>query len=79
MRRPALVALVLFWLPLVGCATSALNMAPDRPDAPWNPTTSADGEIVAGVPPPPDQQGNGSYVLPSNAKLAGVPAAGIRP
>ena len=73
MRRPALVALVLVWLPLAGCATSALNMAPYRPDAPWNPATTADGAIVAGVPPPPDQQASGSYVLPSNANLAGVP------
>jgi len=73
MRRPALVALLLVWLPLAGCATSALNMAPDRPNAPWNPARTADGEIVAGVPPPPDQRGNRSYVLPSNANLAGVP------
>ena len=74
MRRPAaLVALLVVSLPLVGCATFALNMAPDRPGAPWNPATTTEGEIIAGVPPPPDQLGNGSYVLPSNANLAGGP------
>ena len=75
MRRSAvIVAFALVSLPLAGCATSALNMAPDRPDAPWNPVTGPGGEIAAGEPRPPDQPNNRSYVLPSNRNLAGVPA-----
>ena len=56
MRRPvALIALVLLSLPLAGCATSALDMAPDRPDAPWAAATGPDGEIVAGERVSPGQ------------------------
>src|ERR1700691_1890298 len=76
MRRPvALIALMLVTLPLAGCATAALNMAPDRPDAPWNPATGPDGEIAAGERGPPDQPNNSSYVLPSNRNLAEIPPA----
>jgi outer membrane protein len=76
MRRPvALIALMLVTLPLAGCATAALNMAPDRPDAPWNPATGPDGEIAAGERGPPDQPNNSSYVLPSNRSLAEIPPA----
>jgi outer membrane protein len=57
---------------LSACATSSLNMAPDRPDAPWRPATSANGEIVAG--PPADGQPTEGYVLPSNAALAVLPS-----
>ena len=73
MRRPALIALVLVSVPLVGCATSAVDMAPDRPDAPWIPATGPDGEIAAGARGPAEQPNNGSYVLPSNRNLAAVP------
>jgi outer membrane protein len=74
MRRPAaLVALVLVSLPLAGCAISALNMAPDRPDAPWVPATGPDGEIAGGERGPPDQPNNTNYVLPSNRNLAAIP------
>jgi outer membrane protein len=73
MRRPALIALVLISLPLVGCATSAVDMAPDRPDAPWLPATGPDGELAAGARGPAEQPNNGSYVLPSNRSLAAVP------
>jgi outer membrane protein TolC len=74
MGRPvAFIAPVFLSLQLFGCATSALNMAPDRPDAPWNPASTPDGEIVAGERAPPEQPNNGSYVLPSNSNLAGVP------
>jgi outer membrane protein len=73
MGRPvALLVLVLVSLPLAGCANWALYMAPDRPDAPWNPAISAEGEIAAGEKGPPDQS-NSSYVLPSNRNLAAVP------
>jgi len=78
MRRPAsLVALVLFSLQLAGCATSALNMAPDRPDAPWIPATGPDGEIIAGRRGPSNQPNNGSYVLPANRELAEIPPPAI--
>jgi outer membrane protein len=74
MGRPvALIAPVLLSLQLAGCATSALNMAPDRPDAPWTPATNPNGEIVAGERASPEQPPSGNYVLPSNGNLAGVP------
>ena len=74
MRRPAaLISLVLVSVSLVGCATSALNMAPDRPNAPWIPATGPEGEIAAGERGPPDQPNHGSYVLPANRALAGIP------
>jgi outer membrane protein len=74
MGRPvALIAPVLLSLQLAACATSALRLAPDRPDAPWTPATNPDGEIVAGERAPPEQPPNSNYVLPSNSSLAGVP------
>ena len=73
MRRPALIALVLVSLSLAGCATSALDMAPDRPDAPWIPATGPQGEILAGQRAPPEQPPNSTYVLPSNRDLAAIP------
>src|SRR6476661_7161966 len=74
MRRPAaLIALVLVSVSLGGCATSALNMAPDRPNAPWIPATGPEGEIAAGERGPADQPNHGSYVLPANRALAGIP------
>ena len=74
MRRPAaVIALVLVSVSLVGCATSALNMAPDRPNAPWIPATGPGGEIAAGERGPADQPNQGSYVLPANRALAGIP------
>ncbi len=74
MRRPReSIALVQLSLMRAGCSTSALDMAPDRPDAPWNPATGADGEIVAGERATPEQPNNGTYVLPSNRNLAEIP------
>ena len=74
MRRPAaVIALVLVSVSLAGCATSALNMAPDRPNAPWIPATGPEGEIAAGERGPADQPNHGSYVLPANRALAGIP------
>jgi outer membrane protein len=74
MGRPvALIAILLLSLQLAGCATSALRLAPDRPDAPWTAPTNPDGEIVAGERAPPEQPPNRNYVLPSNSNLAGVP------
>jgi outer membrane protein len=74
MRRlePTLVTLLACAL-LTGCATSALEMAPERFDRPWTPATTFDGEIIAGAKPIPDA-GNG-YVLPPNSALSSVPPA----
>jgi outer membrane protein len=74
MRRPvALIASMLLSVPLAGCATSALYMAPDRPDRPWTPATSADGTIVAGERPSPEKANSNTYILPSNRALADIP------
>ena len=74
MRRPAaVIALVLVSVSLAGCATSDLNMAPYRPNAPWIPATGPEGEIAAGERGPADQPNHGSYVLPANRALAGIP------
>ena len=71
MRRPNAAIAVLSSLWLAGCATSALDMAPTRPDRPWVPATTANGEIVAGAPPAPATADG--YVLPANPALANVP------
>jgi len=57
---------------LGGCATSALDMAPERPDRPWSPVTTAGGEIVAGAKS--DTASARDYVLPANPAAAGVPS-----
>jgi outer membrane protein len=63
---------------LAGCATSALRMAPPRDDRPWQPQTTADGEIIPGELPA--QNPSGSYVLPSNPALGVVPPTpGVSP
>jgi outer membrane protein len=75
MRRPvALILLALVSLPLAGCATWAVSMAPDTPDRPWTPATGPDGEIVAGERASPEQPQNKTYILPSNAAMADIPA-----
>jgi outer membrane protein len=66
-------ALAVASIGLAGCAISALDMAPERADQPWNPATTATGEIVPGAKPLPEGSGQG-YVLPSNADVAAVPA-----
>jgi outer membrane protein len=74
MRRPvAFIVFGLYALLLASCAPLALNMAPDRPDAPWTPATGPEGEIVPGQRAPPEQPSNGTYVLPSNRDLAAIP------
>jgi len=69
-RETAIAVLSSAWL--AGCATSALDMAPERPDRPWAPATTASGEIIAGKPQrPPTAEG---YVLPANPVLGRVPS-----
>jgi len=57
---------------LGGCAQSALDMAPDRSDQPWNPATTPSGEIIPGAKASPGNSGAG-YALPSNSEVAAVP------
>ena len=54
---------------LTGCATSELDLAPDRPDRPWTAPEQA-GEIIAARPPPTSP--SGGYVLPPNPAMAKV-------
>jgi outer membrane protein len=68
---PGLMSAWLLSACLGGCATSALNMAPERPDRPWSPVTTAGGEIVAG--PKNSAAPAHDYVLPANAALAQPP------
>jgi outer membrane protein len=56
---------------LAGCATSSLDLAPTAPNVPWTPTTTSDGQIVAGAPASATAPRSISYVLPSNTKAAG--------
>jgi outer membrane protein len=73
-RRSRALALTLESVLLAGCATSALDMAPARPDKPWSPAVSATGEIIPGAKPLPAPVGEATYELPVNSKLANVPA-----
>jgi len=70
-RHGALV--LLLSLALAGCATSAIELAPERPDRPWVPATADNGDIVpgkAGTGP-----SAGGYVLPPQRGLGYVPPA----
>jgi outer membrane protein TolC len=58
---------------LAGCATSAIKMAPDRPDRPWTPATTESGEIIPGKQGVPHAANGSGYVLPSNTTVASVP------
>jgi outer membrane protein len=58
---------------LAGCATSAIDMAPDRPDRPWIPATGPGGEILPGTQAPPDRAAGADYTLPANSALGNVP------
>jgi len=73
--RSGVAALVAI-LPAVlsGCATSAIDMAPDRPDHPWVPATTDTGEIIPGAKAT-TAAGSASpaYLLPANPALASVP------
>jgi outer membrane protein len=72
--EPAAV-LALLSICLAGCATSALDMAPDSPDHPWTPTTSATGDIIPGGKIPSGESPASTYVLPSNSDAAVISPA----
>ncbi len=69
-RRPLRVGLALV---ASGCATSALETAPERADRPWSPAVSQSGDIIAGSA----NTGNtaGGYVLPATPGLGILPTA----
>jgi outer membrane protein len=69
--KPGVVA-VICSVSLGGCAAWDVDMAPDRADKPWTPTTTASGEIVPGAKP--SKESRASYALPVNADLTGLPA-----
>src|SRR5262245_19214912 len=72
MRALESIRLFVLGAMLAGCATSAVEMAPERADRPWRPQTTSDGEIIPGREAATTQD-NG-YVLPSNRTLSGLPA-----
>ncbi|MGB0135110.1 TolC family protein, partial [Dokdonella sp.] len=57
---------------MAGCATSALDMAPARPDRPWMPHTDDNGAIVSSTLPPATTDSD-TYVLPANREVADIP------
>src|SRR5208283_899251 len=65
-RLNALVLLTVLGALLAGCASSAIVMAPERPDLPWTPATTPAGEIIPDEKPPPEQPRSEAFVLPSN-------------
>ncbi|VVE48849.1 TolC family protein [Pandoraea terrigena] len=65
------VTAVLTMTVLSGCATSSLDMAPERPDRPWQPDTDASGAIRPGASVLASQY-HGTYRLPANPALATV-------
>ncbi|MEM5431275.1 TolC family protein [Cupriavidus oxalaticus] len=76
MHKPDSLALLLTLgaATLAGCATSSLDLAPPEPDRPWQPQTSARGEIVPGAASKPAPAGRpADYTLPINTALASVP------
>ncbi len=75
MRQPSgRILLTVLCALLTGCATAALEMAPDRPDRPWTPATNASGEIIPEAKASPEESSKATYVLPANFELADVPA-----
>jgi outer membrane protein TolC len=71
MRTPKALLGLGWSLFLAGCATSAIEMAPERPDRPWSPAVTSSGEIIAGS----SSRGSApdGYVLPANAALGALP------
>jgi outer membrane protein TolC len=80
MRKPdSLPALTLCTLALAGCATASLDLAPPQPDRPWQPLTTASGEIVPGAAGQTAPTAS-DYTLPANPALAAVsPPAALDP
>ncbi|MEJ8845461.1 TolC family protein [Variovorax rhizosphaerae] len=77
MHQPEKLATAMCSLVLAGCASTALDMVPSRPDRPWRPAISVGGEILANGAGGVATSDNGSYVLPSNPALAVVKPAPV--
>ena len=79
MPRSEGTLLAILSVALAGCATSALDMAPDRPDRPWVPATTVGGEIIPGKKEPPEAggaaAGRADFTLPANTALGTVPVS----
>lgn len=85
MRRLSAAGLAAMVCGLAGCATSSLDLAPERPDQPWVPATTSNGAIIAGEHGTTDATRTTSatsalastqgYVLPTNQALATLPPA----
>jgi outer membrane protein len=84
MRRlsPPFALAMLAATALAGCATSSLDLAPERADRPWQPQTDASGAIVPGPAAAASAASGASgaasaasptYRLPANSALAAVP------
>ncbi|ABF11377.1 TolC family protein [Cupriavidus metallidurans] len=73
--------LMLLGASLAGCATASLDLAPEQPDRPWQPTTTASGELVPGKPSATANTGKpADYRLPANSALASItPPAALDP
>jgi outer membrane protein len=69
--KPSIVVAICS-LALAGCAAWDVDLAPDRADKPWTPTTTTSGEIVPGAKP--SKESRASYALPVNTDLTGLPA-----
>ena len=55
---------------LEGCATTALKLAPDAPDRPWQPATDVMGEILPGKKGLTANAKKSTYVLPKNKRIS---------
>lgn len=74
MRQPSgRILLAVVCASLAGCSSSALDMAPDRPDRPWTPATNAVGEIVPDAKASPKEPDKATFILPANSELADIP------
>ena len=76
MLRSDRALLAILSVALAGCATSALDLAPERPDRPWVPATTPTGEIIPGKKEssPTGAPGRPDFTLPVNTALGKVPA-----
>ena len=75
--RSAAILFVIVSIALAGCASSALDMAPETADRPWAPATTATGEIIPGQenPAAEGRARTTDFTLPANTALGSVPAA----
>jgi outer membrane protein len=73
-RRNPLWGCALVAVLLAGCASSAIDLAPEAPDRPWRPATDGAGAIVPGRPASTGANASSGWVLPPNPAVAAVPA-----